>query len=566
MQTLRSTLLNYDIDLLRIIANRWDIDLPSRDVRVAAEQLAEAMLLPDKAAHEWSRLNDRERGALQILLGANGRKMALAHYSRLFGEIRQMGPDKRTREKPHLSPVGMAEVLFYRGLIALMYDQGKAGAQPFIYVPSDLADVLPSHETGYDLTKDDSEHTPTLEGESEAPASMRRADTSLVDDITTLLAYMQLESVSLQHGTLRPQDRQALEDYLLGSAHPSRIALMVALMAGLGLVAEQEGAIKPVPNSAKKWLEQPRTRQVKSLIQVWHTSALFNELHFIKGITLEASGWQNDPTLARQIVHSFLQSVPDDQWFAVDEMVALIKEEEPDFQRTDYDSWYIRDAETDAYLKGFDHWDRIEGAMLHGILTDSMLCLGLIDVGTGETGQMVRLTAYGRAYAGMADYPDVPDPETLLTVEADGTVIAPRTLSRYSRFQLARFTEWGALGDGYEYHLSPNGFQQASRQGIKAEHITTFLKRTTQENVPPNIFKLIEKWSQSGGNASVSVRRMVVLETDTEEELKSILNTPDLRRYLGAQLGNRAVAVRSGQWDGLIAELQKRGLLVEQDV
>jgi hypothetical protein len=133
MPTLLPTLLDYDPGLLAIIAHRWDVDLESLDRREAAETLAAAMLDPERAAAEWARLNDQERGALQMLLGAVDHKMTAAQFSRLFGEIRQMGPGKRDREKPHLHPVSVAETLYYRGLLAVAFDQGKTGVQPFVY-------------------------------------------------------------------------------------------------------------------------------------------------------------------------------------------------------------------------------------------------------------------------------------------------------------------------------------------------------------------------------------------------------------------------------------------------
>src|SRR5579859_5992190 len=40
---------------------------------------------------------------------------------------------------------------------------------------------------------------------------------------------------------------------------------------------------------------------------------------------------------------------------------SAVKEEEPDFQRPagNYDSWYIRDAQSGEYLRGFESWDRV---------------------------------------------------------------------------------------------------------------------------------------------------------------------------------------------------------------
>ncbi len=39
---------------------------------------------------------------------------------------------KRDREKPHLNPATVAETLYYRGLLAMAFDQGKAGVQQFV--------------------------------------------------------------------------------------------------------------------------------------------------------------------------------------------------------------------------------------------------------------------------------------------------------------------------------------------------------------------------------------------------------------------------------------------------
>lgn len=575
MPTLQVIIQDYDLDLLKIIATRWDIDLNTHERREAVAQLAEAMLDPTRAAHEWSRLDDRERGALQMLLASKDHKMPLAQYSRLFGEIRVMGEDKRQREKPYLKPSGIAEVLYYRGLLGMIFDKGKAGPQQFVIVPGDLAAVLPHHQTGYDLSKEEDAPEEMAESEEILPEEepleielLHRADTALVDDITTLLAYLQVENVQLEGSTLSAYDRQALEDYLIKSPEPARAALMVALVAGLGLAAEDpDGNFKPVPVKARKWMDEPRTRQVRALAETWHTSTLFNELHYIPGLILESTSWQNDPSLIRQTIQTALKNMLLEDWFSAERFIFGIKESDPDFQRpaADYTSWYIRDAETNEYLRGFESWDRVDGMALYVALTQPLHWLGLADLGESEEGIMLKLTAYGRGYAGIAPYPDRPNPDAALSLEADGTLYAPRHLSTYDRFQVARFADWGAPGDSYTYHLSAESLQRAQEQGIKAEHILTFLKRATKENIPQAVVQLLGQWKDTGG-AAVVLSRYVVLETENAETLDVIQNTPELRRFLGIQLGPRAVIVREGQWDGLVAELQKRGMLVEKNV
>ena len=239
---------------------------------------------------------------------------------------------------------------------------------------------------------------------------------------------------------------------------------------------------------------------------------------------------------------------------------------EPDFQRpaADYDSWYIRDAGSNDYLKGFENWDRVDGATLQTALVGPMHWLGLLDLGENEAGAMVQLTAYGRAHAEIADFPERPDAEEHITIDAEGLIHAPRSLSRYDRFQLARFTNWGPASDPFEYLLTTESLTRASGQGIQAEHIKTFLKRTA-ENIPDSVARMLDQWGKTGG-AEALISRKTILETDTPEALDGILNTPELRRFLRTRLGPRAVVVDEDQWGTLITELQSRGLLVESEL
>lgn len=565
MQTLLPTLLDHDPGMLEIIAHRWDVDLEAGDKRDAAQVLAEAMRDPERAAAEWNRLTDPERGALQTLLSAPEHKMPEAHYSRLFGEIRQMGPGRREREKPHLNPVSVAETLYYRGLIALAFAQGAAGMQAFVYVPSDLAAVLPVHETGFDLDATGDAEKGLKEPAEYQPVHTIPATTALVDDLTTLLAYLQLASVPVEPEARLQHVTEALAPHWLGAQTPSSVALMINLAGSMGLAANEEGAFKPVPARAKSWLDDTRPRQVRALVEAWQSSTLYNELWHMPGLQPEPTGWRNDPLLARQTVLTFLEMAPPDSWWPVDELVALVHAEEPDFQRPggDYDSWYIRDAQTGNYLHGFENWERVEGAMLRFILTGPMHWLGLVDL--GDDGTLCRLTIYGRALIGMTEWPDPEEERLPAELRDDGTLLAPRLLSRYERFQIARVTEWEKPGDPYVYRLTAVGLQRAAEQELPVDAIQAFLRRVTgRDTLPLPVQQLFERWEQTG-RADVWMSRAVVLRTTAPDALRTILETPELRRFLGAQLGPTAVLVRAGQEHDLAVALQQHGIYVEFD-
>jgi hypothetical protein len=562
MRDLLPTLLDYDLGILAVIAGRWDVDLDKLDKREAAEALGAAMLDPERCAAEWARLTDQERGALQTLLGASDYAMPEAQFSRFFGEIRQMGPGRRERKKPHLNPASIAEVLYFRGLVAVTFAQGKAGMQPVVYVPRDLAGVMPAHETGFDLQAEPPPPVPA--GEDLQPETVHPATTVLVDDITTLLAYLQIAAVPSEKAALQRTIAGDLADFWLGPGNDAWIALLVGLAGCMGLAAHEEGHFKPVPAKARTWLEQTRPRQVRALAEAWRDCTLFNDLWHTPGLQPEDAGWRNDPLLARQTVLTFLELVPPEGWWPVAQLIDTIKAEEPDFQRPggDYDSWYIRDADTGDYLRGFENWARVDGAVLRFILTGPMYWLGLVDL--GDEGQLCRLTVYGRALCGGIDWPDPPEDFEQANIEADGIILAPRTLSRYERFQVARITEWGEASDPYVYVLTAVGLEQAADQGIQPDAIRAFLRRVSGDAVPDAVAHMLEQWAE-GGQTEIWLTQTVVMRTASPETLQFILETPDLRRYMGATLGPTAVMVRAGQEEDLAAALQRHGIRVKFD-
>jgi hypothetical protein len=396
------------------------------------------------------------------------------------------------------------------------------------------------------------------------PESVKPATTTAVDDMTTLLAYLQVEDVPSEKDALRQQVIQALAPYWLGDNDPARVALLLSLAGSMGLAANENGLFKPVPSNARQWLDDTRPRQVRALVEAWRDTTLFNDLWHTPGLLPEDTGWRNDPLLARQTVLTFLEMVPPDQWWPVADLVALVKAEEPDFQRPagDYESWYIRDAESGDYLQSFESWDQVDGAVLWFILTGPMHWLGLLD--RGDDGTQSRLTIYGRALVGETEWPDPPEERAHLTIQAEGTLNAPRTLSRYERFQLARFTEWVSSGDPYVYELTITGLQRAAKQDIHVDAIQAFLRRASGSTLPDVVARLLQQWEKTG-RADVWLSRVVILRANDPQALQAIVDEPELRRYLGAQLGQNAVIVRAGQEQDLAAALRQHGILAEFD-
>ncbi len=547
---LRITLAGYDPDLLHIIANRWDIDLPEKgSTRELANALAAGMLDSSRAGDMWARLSDSERGALQTLIGSGGR-MAAPKFHRLFGRIRQMGPARREREKPYLNPISTSESLFYKGLIATAFDETETGAGEFVYIPSDLLDALPT-------TADFREEA--YAGEPVAPPKdVVAADDSAVDDMTTLLAYCRVYDVP--GGVSLPGEHEAaLRPYLL-NRDPIRLAMLTALGHEMGLLEpDDSGHLRPVPDRARTWLDASRTAQLRALTSAWLESATWNDLRHVPGLVCEPTGWVNDPLAARSAILSFVELVEPGKWWSLDSLIEAIKAEEPDFQRPggDYDSWYIRREGADEYLRGFESWDAVEGELIRFVITGPMHWLGMVDL--GADGSAFRLTEIGLAALELAPWEETPESPVGPVVHPDGLVEVPREASRYDRFQLARVTEWLPVEPGrpYRYRLSALGMERAAGQGVRSAHIISFLRRVTGDRVPHGIRAAIERWEQFG--PEVSLERMVILRVRTPQMMQAMLDVPDVRQYLGARLGPLAIEVRADKVGELADALRAMG-------
>ncbi|MEP6894657.1 MAG: hypothetical protein ABI986_03525, partial [Chloroflexota bacterium] len=114
MPDLTHSLLKQDIGHLRIIAEFWGLELESSDVDSAREELSASLLDFELLAELMDSLSPQADSAMTELVNSGG-KIAWATFTRKYGDIREMGPGKRDRERPHLKPASTTEILFYRG-------------------------------------------------------------------------------------------------------------------------------------------------------------------------------------------------------------------------------------------------------------------------------------------------------------------------------------------------------------------------------------------------------------------------------------------------------------------
>ncbi len=536
MRPLRQFLIDAEPALLRVIAARWDIALPaSGKPRDLAGAIAAWLSDPDRARAVVERLGPAEREALRALI-ANGGSMSASAFAQRFGSIRPIGPARLERDQPWRAPISPAESLWYLGLIHRAFEERPGGMQDVIVAPVELH-PWQSLLTAPELPAD------TLPPVA-APQSAVTAGAQLADDLCTLLAHL-----------LNPHDRSWTRQ--LRDPDPDRLALLHHLAQRAGLVRPDRRRLDPAP--ALAWLGAPALDQLRGLFSAWSSDDTWNDLRHVSGLALEETGsWRNDPLSARQAILRQLRAALPGTWHALDALVARVKQQQPDFARGEFDTWYIRDAVTGDYLRGFEAWDKVEGALIRHVVTRPLLWLGAVEAGGGE----FSVTPLGTTLLGLAQAkaPDFPEAAAQYTVRADATISVSAS-RRYDRFQLARVADFVSAGDEYVYRLTPASLARARAQKIDPTRIVESLQRASGAELPPPMLTAIRRWSDKGVEAKIE--RAIVLRVKSPAILRALQSSPKTRALIGQALGPTAAQIEEKHWRRLRGALAEMGLLAD---
>lgn len=550
MRPLKQALQDHELIVLRVIGEWWEMDLTGADKTACVNALADALERLDMV-QEVQFLPPEEAAAMNDLVTHNGR-IPVSTFSRQHGEVRMMGPGRLEREEPWLEPASPAEALWYRGFLYRSFDETAEGLIEFYYLPDELRDQFPQQAPP-------KAEAPTAVSTLPAvppPASPPQAATDAVDDLTALLALAQQTSLRL--------DDQTWLDALLLNPDPERRSLLVNLAREMEMVRQSDDGIRPT-RTAVSWLQQSREQQLRALADAW-SACSWNDLCHTPGLRCEGDNWRNDPILARTALLDALPRSAD--WFLLDDLIAYVKETDPDFQRPDgnYDTWYVRDMATDEYVTGFENWHRVEGRLLAFLVQGPLVWLGLALIARPAPDEPIRFRLTDRALAWLAGEP-ASDQEVRvpIVVQADATLLAPHNADRYHRFQAARISEPLPVtpGQPFAYRLTPASLQRAQQQGITPDRILQFLEGASGRPVPASLKRGLSRWGERGVEGRLETA--VILRVRDAAILDTLRQNPKTRDYIGESLGPLAAAVRADKWPDLRAAVAELGLLLDSD-
>ena len=455
--------------------------------------------------------------------------------------MRPFGPGKREKERPDLKPASPAEVLWYRALIGRAIFPGDNPPQEYAYIPEDLLELLQPMADGEDSPP----------GRPASPAECAHplpASDRILDHATTLLAA---QRVGLPLESLPARDWSIPAPLLLELLKAAR------LMDDGGL---------PVAEPARAFLEAPRGKALALLASEWMQALYLNELRLLPGLKFEGD-WLNDSLRARQAVLTWLGRVNAEGggWWSLNSFVKAIHDRDPDFQRPagDYNSWFIRSAADGQFLRGFESWDQVDGALVRFLVCGPLHWLGFLDLASPAAGEETSAFRFS-AWAEDLLHGDTPrglaEENGKLKLMSSGLVIVPRTAPRALRYQIARFCAWEAeSAEEYHYRLAPAGLERAAAQGLRPRQLIGLLRRHVESGtLPPALVQSLERWEAAGTQASVE--KGVLLRLGHAGILEALKKTR-AARYIREEISPTLVLLHPGTEEKVLEALNEIGYL-----
>jgi hypothetical protein len=555
MRSLRQCLLDTDTVVLRIIAERWSLNPIGLKPRELVDRLEETIRAPAPAAALLKDLPGGERDALRALLTAGG-TLPVANFSQRFGSIRSVGPARLEREQLWRTPISPAENLWYLGLLYRGFEQLPNGAmREVFFAPVELTPLLPLLQTP------DRSSAP-LEI-AIAPHEIRSSGEVLADDACTILSHLHNNFVRSPDPRLRSnvEPLRSMLSTQLRDAHTARLEFLLHHAERARLIKLTGQRLRPDPQRSTDWLRAPALDQLRVLFEAWRTNAAWNDLQRSQLLHVEkAVSLRSDLVAVRAAILAALQAAVPGAWHTVTTLCARVKAQTPDFLRADFDIDYVSDTANGEYLRGFAAWDRVEGAVIHYVLSGPLFWLGLIDLDADATAFCV--TARGARLLGITH-------EAAESAEADRTFTVRRDAAihvsaarRYDRFQVARVADLIALvNNEYRYRLTPSSLTRANSQKISTEKVLAYLEQTADQGLPPTLAKAIQRWATKG--TEVKVERAVIVQVKDAAILKRLQESPKTRGVAIEPLGPTAARINEKDWPKLVAILAEAGVLVD---
>ncbi len=490
MRSLRQALATYPFHWLEGLALYVGLPLSGRTASDAAAELAAHLMRPDIAQVLYEGLSEQARQALAEILTASV-PVPWATFVRRYGPVREMGPQRLVREQPWRAPISPAEELYYRGFVYRALIRQNGTVVEIVYVPKELTLLLPQAQERKSL-KDIPMVAP--------PEQVRTAGQSLLNDVVMVLAFAYNEGLHVDwEGRPLRGDLVRLGERLTSPLEPTdllrlppRVQFILYLVYHLGFVTQEGDVLRLHVKRLQSWLKQPVAYHRLMLWRLWAEGESWCDLCHVPHLDPIEGTWADTALSARQRILQHLRALSAGMWYAFSDVQQFVYQYDTDFLRPDgnYDTWLIRRRDDQTILRGFQHWEDVEGALLRFYLFGPMFWLDAVMI--DEEARRFALTDAGTRWLRRRSEPmrQVRPP---LQVSPDFRIAMPHNVHPLDLFRVSRFADWELTRPEYVFRITRKGLQRAAQQGISGQHILLYLRKATRDHLPRNVQRALRR-------------------------------------------------------------------------
>ncbi len=520
------------------MADFWGLEVKDEAQPSLVNQLADQMSDVTQFEEMMDGVSDRAKIAMAELARHLG-KMRWVEFCRRFGSLSEAGQAKIEREKRYLQKDSITEFLWYRGLLFRAFFEGDHEPIEYAYLPDEFIELM---------------QLPSLAGAAAvfgnpfkdlAKLKIIPATSHILDHACTLLAALRADLNLEEFCHFNIPVRKLLE-----------------LLSAAGIV---DGSRQPKTDQTRRFLEAERSQALAQLFQAWEKSETLNELWLIEEIKCEGK-WKNRPQAARKHLLGLIKGLPNQVWWDLDAFIADVHQFQPDFLRPsgDYDSWIIRSLSSGEYLRGFIHWDKVEGRFIRSILTQWLHWLGVTELAIlPDNGavQAFRLSSWAKYLLNHQDIPNLPKETEKIIVRSNGAILCPLLTPRAVRYQIARFCEWGGVKiSEYQYFLSASSLSRAEKQQLQINQLDRLIKKHARTPIPPTFLKALARWGKN--QLQVKLQASVVLRVSNPSILDE-LEKGRMKRFIVERVSPQLMLIKPGGEKVIQRALMEIGYLSE---
>ncbi len=539
MPTIKNLLINHDEDVRAIILTKWGINA---NVELAGQQLQpsiDTILQEGVIAEIIQSLPNEARRAFHALVDSEG-KMPWSQFSRQYGDIRVMGIAKRERLHPEREPVSIAEILWYSGLIGRAFFDAKPEPREFVYIPEEICSLF-------------NQPADTIQplGKELVPpkgSSAKLAQDTIVDDICSMLAGLRM---GMKIEVIQP---------LRGVFNHAQLS---QLLWGMKLI-DKKGTLNL--DAVQEHLTKPRETAQFEILQTWLKNRTFIEMAYLPDLHFEGNLKVNTIQIRQRII-DLLDPIPPDTWWNLPAFIQDVKINNPEVLRVagEIDTWYVSDRQSGALLRGFEHWDEVEGAFLHFFVSTILFGLGLSDLLVDRKSGEIYGFRWTDRKALLNNPPDHPIREDIgkFYTLAQANLCISAECARTLRYQVARFCEWkGLRRNEYQYQITPRSLQAAQQQGLQVPQLIGVLKKHLTQAPAPGLYQALQRFETK--NVFANVTSQVLLRIGDNAVAKTLTQS-DLKKYIIEELNPTTFIIDRKGIEHFQAKLTELGYLCQID-